>query len=182
MPNSTDAAQTNNSNTLTLQSMGVGEILDITFSFYREHFLLFLGIITAYFLGCLVTYSLEGFFQDSDLKILVPHLVNMPFALLSIGGIIVATAALYLGKQITSTDALKQTSRQFWYLLGAYLLWTTIILGNSDHRYPSFFYTFYNARDIFGINLVHSICLFAFLNLFCGTLGFRRRSRSARKN
>lgn len=128
MSNATDAIQTNNSNTLTLQPMGVGEILDITFSFYREHFLLFLGIITAYFLGCLVTYSLEGFLQDSDLKNLVPHLVNMPFALLSIGGIIVATAAIYLRKQITSTDALKQTSRRFWYLLGAYLLWTTIIL------------------------------------------------------
>lgn len=129
MSNATDTIQANNSNTLTLQPMGVGEILDITFSFYRKHFLLFLGIITAYFLGCLVTYSLEGFLQDSDLKNLVPHLVNMPFALLSIGGIVVATAAIYSGKQITSTDALKQTSRRFWYLLGAYLLWTTIILA-----------------------------------------------------
>ena len=178
MSNSTDAIQTNNSNTLTLQPMGVGEILDITFSFYREHFLLFLGIITAYFLGCLVTYSLEGFLQDSDLKILVPHLVNMPFALLSIGGIIVATAAIYLGKQITSTDALKQTSRRFWYLLGAYLLWTTIILAIPIIVTLLFIYYLLQRADIFGINPVHSICLFAFLNLFCGTLGFRRRSRS----
>ena len=127
MLNRTDT-QANNSNIPTLQSMGVGEILDTTFSFYRKHFLLFLGIITVYFLGSLVTYSLEGFLQDSNLKNLVSHLVNIPLTLLSMGGIIVATAAIYLGRQITSTSALKQTSRRFWHLLGGYLLWTTIIL------------------------------------------------------
>ena len=108
--------------------MGIGEILDITFSLYRKYFRLFLGVITVYFLGSLVTYSLEGFLQDSDLKNLVPHLTRTPFVLVSMGGVIIATATLYLNRHITSPDALKQTLRRFWHLLGGYLLWTTIIL------------------------------------------------------
>lgn len=128
MLNPADTVQANNSNTSTLQPMGVGDLLDTTFSLYRKHFLLFLGIIAVYFFGSLVTYSLEGFLQDSDLKNLVPHLVNMPFALVSMGGVIVAAAAIFLNGYITSTDALKQVLRRFWHLLGGYLLWTTIIL------------------------------------------------------
>ena len=128
MPNATDAPQTNDSKTSALQPMGVGEILDIIFSLYRKHFLLFLGIITVYFLGGLLTYSLEGFLQDTYLKNLVANHANMPFVLVSMGGVIVATAAIFLEKHITSTDALKQTLRRFWHLLGGYLLWVTILV------------------------------------------------------
>ena len=120
----TDATQDNNSSTPILQPMGFGEILDITFSLYRRHFLLFLGIIAVYFLGSLLTYSLEGFLQDHANM----PFVNMPFVLVSMGGVIVATAAIFLEKQITSPDALKQTFRRFWHLLGAYLLWVTILV------------------------------------------------------
>ena len=127
MSNATDTIQTNNSNTPTLQPMGVGEILDITFSFYRKHFLLFLGIITVYFFGGLVKYSLEGFLSNSGLQGAIPNLVNIPFALLSIGGIIVAAATIYLGGNITSTDALQQTLRRFWDLLVCYTLWVLVV-------------------------------------------------------
>ena len=120
----TDATQDNNSSTPILQPMGFGEILDITFSLYRRHFLLFLGIIAVYFLGSLLTYSLEGFLQDHANM----PFVNMPFVLVSMGGVIVATAAIFLEKHITSPDALKQTFRRFWHLLGAYLLWVTILV------------------------------------------------------
>ena len=128
MLKTTDIAQASNSNTPTLQPMGIGEILDTTFSLYRKHFLLFLGISTFYFFGSLVTYSLEGFFEGSDLKNFVPNLVSIPFSLVSIGGIIIATATTYLGGHITSADALKQTLRRFWHLLGGYLLWTTVLV------------------------------------------------------
>ena len=124
----TDATQANNSNTPILQAMGFGEILDTTFSFYRKHLLLFLGIIAVHFFGALVKYSLTGFLQDSDLKNLVPHLVNMSFTLVSMGGVIVATATIYLDDHITSTAALKQTLHRFWHLLGGYLLWTTVLV------------------------------------------------------
>ena len=120
----TDATQDNNSSTPILQPMGFGEILDITFSLYRRHFLLFLGITAVYFLGSLLTYSLEGFLQNHANM----PFVNMPFVLVSMGGVIVATAAIFLEKHITSPDALKQTFRRFWHLLGAYLLWVTILV------------------------------------------------------
>lgn len=123
MLHSSDTGQTNNSNTPTLQPMGVSEILDITFSFYRRHFILFLGIITVYFFGSLVKYSIGSFLQGSDLKTLVANFVDMPFAVVSIGGIIVATATIYLGEHITSSAALKHVLRHFWHLLGCYLLW-----------------------------------------------------------
>ena len=123
MPNSSDTGQTNNSNIPTLQPMGFSEILDTTFSFYRRHFLLFLGVITIYFFGSLVKHSIESFLHGSDLKNLVANFVDMPFAIVSIGGIIVATATIYLGEHITSSAALKHVLRHFWHLLGCYLLW-----------------------------------------------------------
>ena len=127
MSEAINTTQHNDRNTPPLQPMRVGEILDTTFSLYRKHFLLFLGIIAVYFLGSLLTYSLESFFQDTDLN-LVPNLANMPFMLVSMGGVIVAAAAIFLERHTTSTDALKQTLRRFWYLLGGYLLWVTILV------------------------------------------------------
>ena len=124
----TDVTQTNISNTSPLQPIGFGEILDTIFSLYRKHFLLFLGIITVYFLGNLVTYSLEGSLQGSNRKDLVPNFVSIPFVLVSMGGVIIATAAIFLDRHITSTDALKQTLRRFWYLLGIYLLWAAVLI------------------------------------------------------
>ena len=108
--------------------MGVGEILDITFSLYRKHFLLFLGIIAVYFFGSLLTYSLEGFLQDTNLKKFVANHANTPFMLVSMGGVIVATAAIFLERHTTSADALKQSFRRFLSLLGGYLLWVTILV------------------------------------------------------
>ena len=128
MLNLNDATQVNNSNIPMLQPMGVGEILDTTFSLYRKHFLLFLGIIAVYFFGSLLTYSLESFLQDKNLKNLVANHANTPFLLVSMGGVIVATAAIFLDRHTTSTDALKQSFRRFWHLLGGYLLWVTILV------------------------------------------------------
>ena len=123
MLNSSDTGQTDSSNTPPRQPMGVSEILDITFSFYRRHFLLFLGVITLYFFGSLVKHSIESLLHGSDLKNLVANFVDMPFAVVSIGGIIVATATIYLGGHITSSAALKRSLRHFWCLFGCYFLW-----------------------------------------------------------
>lgn len=123
MLNSSDTGQIDNIKAPALQPMGVSEILDITFSFYRRHFLLFLGVITFYFFGSLVKHSIESLLHGSDLKNLVANLVDMPFEVVSIGGIIVATATIYFGGHITSSAALKQSLRHFWHLLGCCLLW-----------------------------------------------------------
>ena len=128
MLNATDAPQTNRDTTPTLQPMCFTEILDTTFSLYRKHFLLFLGVIAVHFFGELVKYSLAGFLQDTALKDLVPNLVSIPFVLVSMGGVIVATAAIFLDRHITSTGALKQTLPRFWHLLGGYLLWAAVLI------------------------------------------------------
>lgn len=124
----TDATQTNISNTSTLQPMGFGGLLDTTFSLYRKHFRLFLGIITLYFCGTLVVYLLERFLPDFPLKDLVTDLVGMPFGLISMGGIIVATATIYLGEHTTSRDTLQQAGHRFWQILASHLPWSLVFI------------------------------------------------------
>ena len=104
--------------------MGFGEILDRIFSLYRQHFLLFLGMITLYFCGSLVVYLLNRFLPDFPLKYIVECLVSMPFDFLSMGGIIIVTATIYSGGHITIRDALKQTKHRLWYMLACYLSWS----------------------------------------------------------
>ena len=124
MSDAINTTQLNNRNTPSFQPMGIGEILDTTFSLYRKHFRLFLGIIALYFCGKLVVYLLGRFLPDFPLKDLVIDLVNVPFGLISMGGIIVAMATTYLGKHITSRDALQQAGNRFWQLLASHLPWS----------------------------------------------------------
>ena len=128
MLNSNEATQSNDSNTSTLQPMGFGGILDTTFSLYRKHFRLFLGIIALYFFGKLVVYLLGRFLPNLPLKVLATDLVNVPFGLISMGGIIIATATIYLGKRITSRDALQQAGHRFWQLLASHLPWSLVFV------------------------------------------------------
>ena len=124
MSNPTNTSPTNESNTLKLQPMSFSDILDAIFSLYRKHFLLFFGILSLYFFGTVVEYSLEGFLSSSRLKDLVVRFAGAPFMLVSVGGIILATATIYLGGHITSTDALKQTLRRFVSICVCQVLWT----------------------------------------------------------
>ena len=139
MLNRTDAAQANNSNTSTLQPMGFGEILDTIFSLYRKHFPLFLGIVAVDFCGNLVVYFLARFLPNFLLRGLLTALVGMPFGLVSMGGIIVATATIYsrseneskihlrfLGKRLRSLDALQQVGQRFRQMLVCHLPWNLV--------------------------------------------------------
>ena len=117
-----------NSNTPTLQPMRFSEILDTIFSLYRKHFFLFMGVVAPYFLGSLIQYSVEGFLANHASNNLIPNLVNIPFALIGISGIIVATGTIYLGRYTTSTDALKRSIRSFWKLSVCQVLWTLVLV------------------------------------------------------
>ena len=105
MRNPTDAAQANNSGIPTLQPMGFGEILDTIFSLYRRHFLLFLGIIAFVFSENLVRYLLGRFLPSFFLKSYIIEFIGISFALIGMGGIIVVTATIHLGRPIKSRDA-----------------------------------------------------------------------------
>jgi hypothetical protein len=124
MLNPTKIAQANNNNSFTLRPMGFGEILDTIFSLYRKHFPLFLGFVAVDFCGNLVVYFLARFLPNFSLKGLITDLVGMPFGLVSMGGIIIATATIYLGKHLRSRDALKQALSQFRQMLACYLPWS----------------------------------------------------------
>lgn len=126
MLNPTDTTQPDNSNIPTLQSMGFGEVLDTIFSLYRKHFPLFLGIVAVDFCGNLVAYFFARFLPNFSLKGLVTDLVGMPFGLVSMGGIIIATATIYLGKHLRSLDALKQALYQFRQMLACHLPWSLV--------------------------------------------------------
>ena len=117
------AIQLDNNHPPILQPMRFSEILDTIFRLYRKYFLLFLGIIAIHFFGKLVTYSLEGFLSDIPLKSVIASSVSEPFALVSMGGIIVASAITYLEKHTTSRAALRYTLKRFFPMLGGYLLW-----------------------------------------------------------
>lgn len=103
--------------------MRFAEILDTTLSLYREHFLLFLLIISVDFFGSSVAYLLGRFLPNFFLKDFLTNLVSMPFTLVSMGGIIFVTATVYLGGHITSRDALKQAGHRFWHMLACQLPW-----------------------------------------------------------
>ena len=126
MPNSTDTTETNISNTSTLQPMGFSEILDTIFSLYRKHLRLFLGIVAVDFCGNLVVYFLARFLPNFSLKGLVTDFVGMPFGLVSMGGIIIATTTVYFGNHLRSLDALKQVLYQFRQMLACHFPWSFV--------------------------------------------------------
>lgn len=126
MLNFADTFQANDDNTPALQPMGFSEILDTIFSLYRKHFLLFLGVIAVDFCGNLVVYLLARFLPNFPLKGLVMDLVGLPFGLVSMGGIIVTTATVYLGKPTRSLKALKQAGHRFWQVLACHLPWNLV--------------------------------------------------------
>lgn len=144
MLNLADTAQANDSNTLVLQPMGFGEILDTIFSLYRKHFPLFLGIVAVDFCGNLVVYLLWRFLPNVPIRNLIIELVDLPFSLISMGGIIVATATIYLGKHITNRDALRQAGCQFRQLLASLLPWSLVfVIPRAVSIFPIFYYTGY---------------------------------------
>lgn len=124
MSNLADATQVNNSSIPTRQPMGFGEVLDTIFSLYRRHFLLFLGIIAIYFFGGLVEYVLWRVLPGFFLKFYIINLVGLSFSFVSMGGIIVATAIIYLGKHITTLDALKQALHRLWHICVCHFPWS----------------------------------------------------------
>ena len=123
MLNPTNAAQANNSNTHTHQPIGFVRILAGTFSLYRKHLFLFFGFIALNFCGSLVAYLLGRFLPDFPVKNIVRDLIRMPFGLVSMGGIVIATVTIYLRGRITSRDALKQVGHRFWHVLVCALVW-----------------------------------------------------------
>lgn len=128
MSDRTETSHVEKNDISKLQPMGVGDILDTTFSLYRKHFLLFLGIISIYFFASLIEYSLKGLESNSSGQTLITRLFILPFAILTIGSIVIAAARIYLGGNITSRTVLRQSLHRFFPMLGGHLLWVSVWL------------------------------------------------------
>ena len=125
MLHSNDSPQASDSETTTmtsLQSMGFTDILDTTFSLYRNHFRLFLGISAVYFFSHFAFYTFTHWETDfSELVVLVLCYVGLTFA----------SAQAYLGRHITARVAFRQVKIRFWNLFGSSLLYwlVAVLLG-----------------------------------------------------
>ncbi len=130
-----DTSQNHNSEptvvTTALKPMGFGDILDATFSLYRKHFLLFLGLVAFCVLAELASHLLvdfsEFFFDRSPLLGIATVLITVTLSIIGIGGIVIGSGATYLGENITIHSVLQRIMDRFWQLLGCFLLWLLVV-------------------------------------------------------
>jgi len=132
-------------NGLDLRPLSIGDILDRTFSLYRRHFLLFVGIagipqllVLAFslarilFLGNpldrLTTLGTSNL-GTTILLSLVSLVVALFAYLYSQGGAMLAISELYLGRTTTIAESLRKVSGDLWYLFGVTILSGLAILG-----------------------------------------------------
>ena len=117
--------------TTALKPMRFEDILDTTFSLYRKHFWLFLGLVAFSVLSELVLHLLsdfsELFFDHSFLLGIAAVLITITFFVIGIGGMAIGSGATYLGENITIRSVLQQTMDRFWQLLGCFLLWLLVV-------------------------------------------------------
>jgi hypothetical protein len=128
---------------LDLRPLALGEILDRTFSLYRSHFLLFLGITGIPQLLLLAVQlpqmALEQYyprsFGMSNLTglafILVLLVVAVVVYLFSQGGTVLAISEIYLGRSITISEALQRVRGNLGFLFGVAVLNFLAIVGAS---------------------------------------------------
>jgi hypothetical protein len=123
-------------NGLDLRPLSIGDILDRTFSLYRRHFLLFVGIagipqllVLGFSLGrtLLSGNALDYLVRTNDLGagvlLSLVYLVVALFAyLFSQGGTMLAISELYLGRTTTIAESLRSISGDLAYLFGVVVL------------------------------------------------------------
>ena len=136
MQEHTDLVPDNNQTVTTaMQPMSFTDILDGMFTLYRHHFRLFLGIAVVYLVIAFLIdqmYALAAFNlgMEGDLSMLFYHLLGTFLLSLLVGGaLIYASAHVFLKRDITSGDALKQTLQRYFPLLGSALFWALVVFS-----------------------------------------------------
>jgi hypothetical protein len=128
---------------MDLRPLTLGEILDRTFSLYRGHFLLFLGIagipqilvlavqlpqmaLQQYFPGRFGLFNLNGIAIELAIGV-----VSVVAYLFSQGGTVIAISEIYLGRGMTIAEALQRVRGNLGILFGVATLNGLAILGAS---------------------------------------------------
>ena len=130
-----ELAQTDNTDTTSLQPMNFTDILDGIFTVYRNHYHLLLKIAAVYlFLAFAVDLIsayliLEG--TPSTLLIVAGFslMATTVISLLVTAGVMYASAQVYLGREMTPGVAFQQAFRRFWSYLGSSVLWLLATVG-----------------------------------------------------
>ena len=129
-----ETSQNNNSEPTVgppaLKLMRFEDILDTTFSLYRKHFWLFLGLVSFCVFAELASHLLidfsQFFFDRSLLLGIAIVLIIVTFSVIGIGGLVIGSGATYLGENITIHTVLQRTIDRFWQLMGCFLLWSLV--------------------------------------------------------
>ncbi len=133
-----DLAQVNSNETGTtpLQPMDFTDILDGMFSFYRNHFRLFLAIAAVYLVLSFGVDLISVFLLETDttagtgLVILVfTILFSVAVSTFVVAGLAYASAHVYLGREIIQGIALQRAWQRFWTYLGSLILWSLVVGG-----------------------------------------------------
>ena len=126
----TDDSSSANRATPFLQPMRLTDILDGTFSLYRNHFRLFFCIALVYFGVALCRNLLSDLVSDLAVPLtrilgsaalvftFLPVFTFEAVLLVIAGGLDFAGALCYLGRPITPSDAFRQIRHRFWPFLG----------------------------------------------------------------
>ena len=138
MLHSNDSPQASDSEattTTSLQPMEFTDILDTTFSLYRNHFRLFLGISAVYFFSHIVSSTFTHW---------ASLFCDMVVEILCYGWLAYANAQVYLGKHITAHVAFRQVKLRFWNLFGSSLFYwlVAVLLGITIIGVPFAIYFF----------------------------------------
>ena len=121
----------------TLHPMGFGELLDATFSFYRTHFLRFLGITSIYLLAMLIGFSIclldDSIGRNIRIAIWIPATgVIFGVSIFVVSVLMSATAQAYLDGAIRIGAVLKLGIRQFiTCFVGAFLFGLIAIITST---------------------------------------------------
>ncbi len=120
-PASNNSSQTENE-VPRLKTMGLGELLDTTFSLYRTHFRTLLGIATLYFVAMLIGISIS--FSDDwigrDAKVvlwIVTISVLSCISVFVVSALVFASVQAYLDGKIRTGTVLKQAGRHYFRCL-----------------------------------------------------------------
>ncbi len=127
-----------------LRPLSLGEILDRTFSLYRNNFILFIGIAGIPHILILAVSVLQLYFYGNDNPFLpgghpvtffvvmaVALLIMIPTGLLASGGTVIAVSEVYLGRPVLISDALRRAWNKFGSLLGLTILSSLALLGSA---------------------------------------------------
>ena len=120
-----------------LQPMSFVDILDGIFMLYRQHFRLLFGIVAVYIViglgfDLISVSAATGAAPGAGIVItLLAGIGSIIVSFLVVAGLAYASALVYLDRDITAQDALKQAWRRFFSLLGSAILWGLVVVGLS---------------------------------------------------